>query len=185
MKTKSKYRNFLFQLQHEFPIFLSAVAVLVISWNVLSSFDRITSWWALPSLAILTGVAAILLPKIAAKFKKCYAIMASGIALLFINLCIFIQKDYRFFAICVIIFAIGLLTDFLVSLRVSIGDVLFDLVVSTVGAAIINFFLITLLTILLLVVVFVIILSFKFSYKDTINKKDNSKKTDSNAISEK
>lgn len=163
-----------FPFKNEFPILISAVTVLVISWKILSFFDRISQWWSLPLLAFLTGFATILLPKIAAKFKKCYAIMASGIALLLIDLFSrLFPKDFKFFGILGIILVVGLITDFLVSLRVSIGDILFDLAVSAAGTAIISFFNITILSIVMLILIYFVILSFRFSFKYPTKKDDS------------
>ena len=163
---KQKLQNAKKQLIQTLPTILSVIAVLAITWSILSFFDKMTKWWSLPLLAVITGIIGILLPKIAKSVKPFYSIISSGISLLLIDLAFeFIPKEFKFLGLLAILTVVSLLTDLLVSCQTTTGDILFDIIISIVATFIINFFGILIVTLPILLVLYVLVILIQFDFR--------------------
>ena len=162
MKFKQKIKRLAQTLQK----ILTVVAVLAIAWSILSFFDKITQWWALPLIAFFTGVIGTFLPKIAKVIRPFHSVVSTGISLLAINSVFeFIPKEFRFLGLLAILVVISILTDLFVSYRTTTGDILFDITLSVVATVIINFFGVLIITLPILLGLYSLVLLIQFDFR--------------------
>ena len=46
----------------KFTTILTAIATIAIAWYLLTSYEVLTNWWSLPTIAISTGLLSLILP---------------------------------------------------------------------------------------------------------------------------
>lgn len=170
---KQKLQNAKKQLMQTLPTILSVIAVLAITWSILSFFDKMTYWWSFLLIAIITGVIGILLPKIAHKIRPFYSITSAGISLLLIESTFeFIPKGLKFLVLLTILAVISLLTDLLFSYQTTSGDILFDVVLSIVATCIISFFSVLIITLPILLILYSLVILIQFDFRFSFKKRE-------------
>ena len=133
--TKKKMNHFSNSL---LPTLLTVIAVIAITWYLITSFDAINKWWSLPLIAIAPGILSIVLPTIARRFKAFNSVISTGITVLLmitvLPLVIGENNEYLWGNSFLLISSISLLSELYVYHKIQIGDIIIDLALSALAA---------------------------------------------------
>lgn len=156
----------------KFTTILTAIATIAIVWYLLTSYEVLTNWWSLPTIAISTGLLSLILPVLVYRFKATFSIISTGLLLFIIQ----IVKSFMsvpFWTLGLLIFSIAIITEVVVN-NVSFGDLLIDFAFSLIASYLIIHFSNTLITLLILILTYLLVtlvgFSFKFNLKESLGK---------------
>lgn len=160
-------------------ILLAVIAIIAIIWYIFDGLAILNYWYALPIIAILTGILSVwIIPMISKKIKPVNSIIATGLTIMgfqiFSN---FVAKDKIWLMQFIIITILSIFIDIYSYIKFNIADAIFDIGIGGFSVWLLSQTNYWLLTLILLLINFIVVLTvnfnFRFSIKSEKNNTDN------------
>lgn len=163
-------------------ILLPVIATIAIIWYIFNVFSFFHYWYALPIMAISTGIFSVLIiPGVSQKLKQVNSIIATGLAIIgfqiFGN---FIEKDKMWIMQFILITIVSIFIDIYSYKHFNIADAIFDTGISGISVWILSQTNYWLLILILLLINFIVVLTVNFNFRFSIKSEKNKKQKNDN-----
>lgn len=162
MTIRENLKNTKKRIKRTLAFALTAIAGVAISWFYLSANADLNTWYALPIMALFTGLVTALIPRWGNRFTPVYAVTSTGLATLTIHIVTNFASSDDFWVLIykfVVIVLIGLLTDLILSKnKPSLADLLLDTLICCIAVLSIQY-LPTVMTIPIIIVAYILVLA--------------------------
>lgn len=174
--------NFINKMVDAIPITLTPIALIAIGWYLYTSFDVFDQWYALPLLAVGTGILTLIIPWGAQRFKSLNTVISTGIVvLLMLTVLPLVEGEnhqYLWGNLFLQMYVVALGTEWLSYTKIRLGDVIIDLAICALAAYFVTLvyeFCLAVIAILAVTYILIIKINFYFSFSIRKNKKTTSK----------
>lgn len=163
-------------------ILLPVIATIAIIWYIFNVFSFFHYWYALPIMAISTGILSVwIIPGVSQKLKQVNSIIATGLAIIgfqiFGN---FIEKDKMWIMQFILITIVSIFIDIYSYKHFNIADAIFDTGISGISVWILSQTNYWLLILILLLINFIVVLTVNFNFRFSIKSEKNKKQKNDN-----